>query len=233
MEKPAQALDRRILALRAKIDIHPARIFADRLIDATSQRATVRTKVRSKTWVIVEIGPTDFGEVSNVLRNYVNKLRFGNIRYVGIDPFFDRDPEARLKEFKRSARQGVNVEFRRHSILDGIPFGRSSVDEIHAHAIVIWKGGRRHRYVGSGRIQRRIAEKFLQEAKNALKKGGKLFISGNGEYTCAVHDFYYLISRDDDWYRDHGFRLVQRGGREEAAVFSSYGPKHLVVLEKL
>lgn len=181
------------------------------------------------SYVVVEIGPSDRGEVSRVWKR-ANKFRATRIRYVGLDPFFELNPDALQERFQRTARTGVEVELHPHALPERLPFPDSSVHELHAHAVLIKQrerdGALRYRYFRP--VPRSVGERFLRQARRVLVRGGRLFVSGN-----EVHDFYPLLWQTARWFRSCGFSIEQRGGMEEAAIFSEYGPHHLIRLRKI
>lgn len=171
-----------------------------------------------RPYVVAEIGPTNWSarDVSSTLLVHVNNLPHAKVNYIGLDPVIHGEPAT--SHFKRNAREGVGVEMHRYSLPEDLPLPRNSVDELHAHAT----------YPMSGTSLDVTTERFLEIASRALRKKGKLFVSGD----VGVHPLAVIVQMDEKWLRKRGFRIIEKDERDKASAFSFYASRRAALFQK-
>ncbi len=194
-----------------------------------------------RPYTVVEVGPGYSFEPSPVLLNHVNNLPHERIAYFALDPLYHTPignqrgvPKIKRKilqavakvsrkpfgveAVKKTARQGVDVHFVKHSASDDFPFRGKSVDELHAHSLLI------PRQFGGPKPN---PEAFLQRVHAVLKRDGKLYLSGS-----PGNAFFELTSQTAEWFKKRGFSVDKRIYGPGTARFSRFKPTKLITLRK-
>ncbi len=163
-----------------------------------------------KRYVVAEIGP-GFTSAPSWVFDHANKLR-RKVHYIALDP---QPNPAMRQQTREQARETLKASFLKYTIFDNLPLKENSVDELHVHCLA-----------STAKINLKPID-LIQQAKDVLKTGGKLFVSARKEQV-----FFNLTRMSRAWFEKHGFKVEQRATGRQALRFSMFIPNRLIVLQK-